>query len=294
MLTGTSPLHFYKASQEKAPLLISSVEIAEKVWQTHTNYFTVLWIQQGKGKIETDFSQTGYVENQVFCFNNYQAFALFPQLQTKVLMLLFHPNFFCIETYQHEVGCNGVLFNQIYDASPIVVSPKEGDELLPLLHHIQEESVMNEIATGELVFSYLKIFLVKLTRLKTAQSPTIRSLKSLPSHLEQLMASINEHFASQHKASFYADALSLSVKSLNNSCRQYFKKSISALINEKLLLKAKWELLHTDKQIKAIADSLGFKDEYYFSRFFKKHIGLSPKHFREYEWEIRKGYLSIP
>lgn len=294
MLTGKSELHIYKANQEKAPLIISGLETSEKLWQNHTNYFSVLWIQDGKGTIETDFSKANYNANSIYCFNNYQAFALMPRQHTKALLLLFHPNFFCIETYQHEVGCNGVLFNQVYDASPISVTAKEGDELLHLLDNIQQEAGLNDIATGELVFSYLKILLVKLTRLKTIQAPEISSLKTTNTHLEQLIALINENFAKEHSPSFYAGKLHVSVKTLSNNCRLYFKKSISALINEKILLKAKWELLHTDSQVKLIADNLGFKDEYYFSRFFKKHIGVSPRNFREAEWEMRKGYLSIP
>jgi len=289
-----SQLIIYRANQEKAPLIIQAVETNEKIWQNHTNYFSVLWIQDGKGIIETDFSKSPYTANNIYCFNNYQAFALLPELPTQALLLLFHPNFFCIETYQHEVGCNGVLFNQVYNAAPIAVPAQEGHELLQLLKNIQQETAHNAIATNELVFSYLKIFLVKLTRLKTIQSPEITFFKTATTNLEQLITLINENFATEHSPSFYADQLHVSVKTLSNNCRQYFKKSISALINEKILLKAKWNLLHTDNQVKQIADSLGFKDEYYFSRFFKKHTGASPKHFREAEWDMRRGYLSMP
>jgi AraC family transcriptional regulator, transcriptional activator of pobA len=294
MLTGNFPLHIYKASREKAPIFIIGVETSEKIFQNHTNYFSVLWIRSGNGIIETDFYKTAYHSNQVFCFNNYQAFALFPSFETKALHLYFHPNFFCIETYQHEVGCNGVLFNQVFEISPIIISQDAEQELLPLIANMEQELSRNEMATGELIFSYLKIYLVKLTRMKTALKPLTNSSKPIPAQLEKLMLLINEHFATQHKPSFYADALYLSVKSLSRRCTKYFNKTLSALITEKLLLKSKWELLHTDKPVKQVAAALGFKDEYYFSRFFKKHIGLSPKSFRQSEWDIRRGFLSIP
>jgi AraC family transcriptional activator of pobA len=294
MLTGKSPLHLYKACQDKAPVIISQVDTAGKIWHNHSNYFSVLWIRQGEGSMETDFFKTAYVPGTIYCFNNYQAFALSPRQQTEALLLRFHPNFFCIETYQHEVGCNGVLFNQVFDISPIVISAGAGEGLMQVLSNIEQETALNEIAMGELVFSYLKIFLVKLTRLKASQSPVTGPDRTIPVNLEKLVALINAHFATEHKPSFYAGQLHLSLKTLSNACRPYFKRSISSLINEKLLLKAKWELLHTDHQVKQIAHNLGFKDEYYFSRFFKKRIGLSPKLFREAEWDIRRGYLSIP
>jgi len=34
------------------------------------------------------------------------------------------------------------------------------------------------------------------------------------------------------------------------------------------------------KLVKEVADDLKFVDAFYFSRFFKKHAGLSPKHYQ--------------
>lgn len=247
----------------------------------HSNYFSVLWLRKGSGVIETDFLKTEFVANTVYCFNNYQPFIIHSSQATEGLLLQFHPNFFCVETYQHEVGCNGVLFNSVFDICPISVSLSETNELLSLLQAIDAEKEIDQVATNELVFSYLKIFLIKLTRLKTAQSSLQGTSTTIPANLDKLIALINEHCLTEHRPAFYADQLHVSLKSLSNVSRKYFKKSLSSLINEKVLLKAKWQLLHTDNPVKQIADTLGFADEYYFSRFFKKHIGLSPKLFRE-------------
>lgn len=295
MLTNPIHLEIKKASKESTPILISAVAIATESWQLHTNYFAILWIHRGNGTVETDLMKTKYAENQIFCFNTYQAFALHPKSETEASLLLFHANFFCIETYHHQVGCNGVLFNNIYATSKIPLPLKERDELSVLFQNIQNEIKEEELASNELVFSYLKIFLIKLTRLKNETAALeAKALLPLPEFLTTLTALINEHFQTEHQPSFYAEKLNVTVKTLSNATKQYYQKTVSALLNEKLLLKAKWELLHTNTQIKAISSDLGFKDEYYFSRFFKKHIGLSPKHFREEEWKIRKGFLSIP
>ena len=44
--------------------------------------------------------------------------------------------------------------------------------------------------------------------------------------------------------------------------------------------KAKVLLLTTELSVEAIADEVGFSDVYYFSRFFKKTVGVSPTHFK--------------
>ena len=38
---------------------------------------------------------------------------------------------------------------------------------------------------------------------------------------------------------------------------------------------------NTDMNVTEIACTLGFEDALYFSRFFKKHTGLSPKKYME-------------
>ncbi len=45
--------------------------------------------------------------------------------------------------------------------------------------------------------------------------------------------------------------------------------------------RAKERLLDAGPSVKEIAEELGFADPYYFSRFFKRHSGMSPRDFRE-------------
>lgn len=295
MLTNTITLEIKKASKESTPILTTEILIENESWPLHTNYFAILWIHSGKGIVETDLMKVKYTENQVFCFNTYQAFALHSKGITTATLLLFHANFFCVETYHHQVGCNGVLFNNIYATSQIPIPLQDRDELKSLFTTIKSEIKEEELASNELVFSYLKIFLIKLTRIKNEIDTIVTpDTPILPDYISELTDLINEYYLSEHQPSFYAEKLHLTVKTLSTATKQYYQKTVSALIVEKLILKAKWELLHTNTQIKTIASDLGFQDEYYFSRFFKKHIGLSPKHFREEEWKIRKGFLSIP
>ena len=48
-----------------------------------------------------------------------------------------------------------------------------------------------------------------------------------------------------------------------------------------MILEAKKQIHLTYKSIKEIARDFGFEDEFYFSRYFKKEVGISPKKFRE-------------
>lgn len=52
------------------------------------------------------------------------------------------------------------------------------------------------------------------------------------------------------------------------------------VINARLVHEAQRDLVYTSNSIQQLADSLGFADETYFGRFFRKHTGLSPRAFR--------------
>ncbi len=53
------------------------------------------------------------------------------------------------------------------------------------------------------------------------------------------------------------------------------------VINRRVIQEAQRELVYTAKTIKQLAAVLGFNDEAYFTRFFHKHVGVSPTQFRE-------------
>jgi AraC family transcriptional activator of pobA len=104
-------------------------------------------------------------------FVPYQAIHLVPETPVRGLTLQFHANFLCIETYHEEVGCNGVLFNDIYGIPSLALMPPADQEIAGLIGSLQREMQEEGLAHVELLLSYLKIVLVKATRLKLEQQP---------------------------------------------------------------------------------------------------------------------------
>ncbi len=106
---------------------------------------------------------------------------------------------------------------------------------------------------------------------------------------------IEQNYRTLHSPSDYADLLHVTAKTLGRCVRENLGKTLTDLIRERILTHAKWQLLHTLKPVKEIAAEVGFHDELYFSRLFKKATGISPTFFREFETEIRGGSnLSMP
>ena len=78
-----------------------------------------------------------------------------------------------------------------------------------------------------------------------------------------------------------ADLLNISSKALAKITRHYFHKTLTDLISDRIVIEAKRELYLTPKTIKEVAYELGFEDEFYFSRFFKRHTTVSPHTYRD-------------
>lgn len=140
------------------------------------------------------------------------------------------------------------------------------------------------LAQYELLVSYLKIFLITASRLKTEQQPEMAaSLNGLkePFILQNLKDAIEKNFKTKHSASEYASTLNISAKALAKITKTHFNKTLTALISERIIIEAKRELYLTNKAIKEIAWELGYEDEYYFSRFFKTNADISPQMYRD-------------
>jgi len=72
----------------------------------------------------------------------------------------------------------------------------------------------------------------------------------------------------------------VSTSYLNECVKKTTGFSVSYHIQQRILLEAKRLLFHSEQAVKEVAVALGFEDIAYFSRFFKKHVGMSALAFR--------------
>lgn len=93
-------------------------------------------------------------------------------------------------------------------------------------------------------------------------------------------AEVEQHYKDQWQVADYAIALRATPTRLNRLCLKLAGKSAFDIAQDRLMLEACRKLTYVPASIASIAYELGFQDPAYFSRLFKKRIGVTPKSFR--------------
>lgn len=99
-------------------------------------------------------------------------------------------------------------------------------------------------------------------------------------HQQQVLGYLSKHLSANLRISELADALHTAPHLLSRSFRKDTGFGLKEYMEYLLLQKARHMLLHTDLPICKVSELLGFSDPFYFSRFFKKQEGISPREYR--------------
>ena len=167
----------------------------------------------------------------------------------------------------------------------VLESMRHADALMPLFEALAREvraHSSGEVAAGSALL--LAVF-VQIARIAKAlhgsggDDAASRSRKAVP--VERFRALVDARFRERLAVQAYAAALGLSAGQLSRLCRDALGRSALAVINARVVHEAERELVYSTLAVKQIAGLLGFADEAYFGRFFKRRTGHTPTDFRE-------------
>ena len=88
-------------------------------------------------------------------------------------------------------------------------------------------------------------------------------------------------FVRHHDAGHYADALAVPPAALSKTLTELTGRSTKELVTDRVMLEASRLLRFSDLTIGEIAHRVGYDDQLYFSRAFKRYTGLAPQPYRE-------------
>jgi len=237
-------------------------------------YFTIMLIVDGAGKIEIDFRSSEIKENALVFLTPGQVFRSKDFHVAQGFQIRFDKHFYCPETHGQAIACNGVLFNNVHRQSVLDLDERE-----MVLFQTQMEAIFSEmknpqIAHREMIETQLKLLLIHALR-KTELNPSDQALAK-NRLVRDFLAAVNKHYLSKHSVAEYAELLAVSPKSLAKRMKAEGYPSPTKIIRERLMLEAKRRLRLEHITVKTLAYELGFEDPAYFNRIFSKETGQSP------------------
>ena len=129
------------------------------------------------------------------------------------------------------------------------------------------------------ICSLLNVLYIELSRLYGGGRLTTKENLPEVSKVRKLETLIDKHFKSIKYPKDYAKMMHMSVKHLNRICKKALNITTSDLISNRIIIEAKRMLMYPEHSVYQIADELGFHENSYFFRMFKKKTGQTPMQF---------------
>lgn len=175
------------------------------------------------------------------------------------------------------------LLRHIRTPAVLEVDPasRHAEALASLYESIQREAQMHVAGKVGAGMSLLVALLVQVARIREDGASLRESERSRKaSQMERFRSLLDAHFRQRWAVDRYAGELGITSGQLGRLCREVLGGSPLDVINARIVQEAQRQLVYTTLSIKQIAAELGFVDEAYFGRFFRKQTGQQPTRFR--------------
>ncbi len=100
-------------------------------------------------------------------------------------------------------------------------------------------------------------------------------------YVESFLQELSSHYKQERSVRYYAERLHITPKYLSTIVHEVSGYHASDWINEVVINESKNLLKNTGKTIQEISDELNFCSQSFFGKYFKEHVGCSPKHYRK-------------
>ncbi|MFK7968885.1 MAG: helix-turn-helix domain-containing protein [Bacteroidia bacterium] len=277
--------HLHKLHPEKMQFEVYDLHAyrnknVEKAAIPHSHsYYQIIWFFEQGGSHLVDFTSYDIHANTVFFVNKDQIHAFDQNLDAQGYLIHFNESFFMQDDMDVFLKYN--IFNiqqkPCYSIDDETVSITKSHVDLILKERAKSFSFGHEDAVRFLLKSLL-INLERVSRTNVHEKLEINNQYVL--QFVRYQALIEERFKETLSVTEYAALLNISTKTLSTVTKSIVNKTPSQLIVERTMLEAKRLLKFTSLQVGEIAFRLGFEDDSYFIKYFKKHVGTSPRSFR--------------
>ncbi|BDD04752.1 helix-turn-helix domain-containing protein [Aureibacter tunicatorum] len=249
------------------------------------DFHVIFYVKKGSGTYHIDFKKYSFQANTFILISKQQLhhFSPFAPNDVELLSITFSPDFI----YRNETDLNHLFqfisSDHILGKQILRIPETYHDDINAIfesMHKVYQSDDLNY--KFKAFYHWLCIMLIHIEQIQLSQTLNQTNEETNDSHTQiiKLMELIEAHYKSEFKVEFYAESMFLTLKALSKICKDYYKTSPKALINERRILEIKRLLRGTDRSVKSIAFELNFDEPTNMFKFFKKHVGITPNEFR--------------
>lgn len=245
----------------------------------HTFYHLVLFTE-GSGTHAIDFKQFDVKPYQIYFMVPGQVHSWSFEGKVDGYVINFSTQFFQSFLLKPDYLEQFSFFNGSINDAVVNLLETTRPEILSLFEQLIAESERGERLGTDMVKILLLQIFIKTGRLGyEKQGNAINAYNyTLLKNFQKL---IEQHYQNLRLPKDYAELLYITPNHLNALCKDVIGLSAGEVIRNRIILEAKRLLINLQLTISEIAVKLGFDDNSYFTKFFKKHTGLTPEDFRK-------------
>lgn len=239
---------------------------------------TLIFVQSGSHIMNIGFEEYKTIPNEIIVVPAGQVFSIKNIYNTyNGYICQFHPDIL-IGKYGSRELLNDFDFLKISGNPKTHLSEEDIPFIANIFQRLQKEYSETTITNLNIVQTYLIALFYEMNKNPAKSLKSVSAAETITRKFKEL---IHLHIKTQHQVNYYASLLNVTPNHLNKCVKIATGKSAAKWIDENILLEAKYLLFQTTLSVSEIAAQVGHDDQSYFSRFFKKHEGISPIQYRK-------------
>lgn len=240
------------------------------------SFFALMIVTGGTGVHQVDLKSYPLRKGSVLKIAKGQVHAFQKELQYDGYLVVFTEDFILKYFSKTSIEFISHLYNY-HLSEPLVENSKLNEFFLDqIIRELQSE---NTYAQKEIIAKILELYLLRLER----DTHSVRPEKFNKKHYEifiDFKNMVEKNYAITRNVKDYAGQLYITPKHLNHIVQEVTLNTAKNFIDQYVVLEAKRSILSSGIRLKEIAYEMGFDEVTNFTKFFKKHTGLSPKTYK--------------
>lgn len=278
MINNNTPAHHSTPSSQFRVFKLKTHELKTHKDITKRKWHTFIYVTGGNGVLQIDFNEHVAIRNKIFFIENYKYWSWVKVELLDGVMVQFTDSFYNhIYTGNPKIKSDQSLTG---DFLPFIKIEKKNEKSWrSVIDNILNEDLHSKENSKEIICLSLKILILMYHRNAFSNGTMIISdrKKQLLGEFRKL---VNSKFLEWKNPKDFAIQLNITPNYLNALCKETYYKTVSEIIQERVILEAKRLLAHTGLSVSEISYKLGFNDNSYFGRYFKKKVGIPPEKYR--------------